>query len=1187
MQTPRPRSRVTRSARRFAPSAGRSRPTSGRIATLLILLLTFPLLTIGLWYALGRNTLSEDLIAVVDDQVDEPAAEPSSTLAPPVEAVEPNADERKELAEPDAADHGQAIAPPHLDTQVERVTLTGRAALPPGTPADEQPRVVAVAVDLTHQILATTPSVIEEALRDHGNHHQLLAVADLADDGSYAIDVPADRKEIHLALIGRYIAPFKTTRAAVPQVGEIPLLEAQLGAWITGRVTFPEGTQLSEQLYEDVEIELGPDLSSGFDAMTISSTAVERGVPLDAGGRFAMHAVVEPGAKGVLWKHDDFAGGLQLGIDPEPGEHVELEVAFSTGGSIAGKVVDDRGRPVEGAEVKAYYSGALGQMIGRLRKTETDDKGSFRLERLPAGEFEVRAEHDDWRPNKVSVNEPLTAGGRIEGLIVELEAGASFTGEVRFPDGTPAANARVVAKVDYSGQVGGLGTGVDPNDGGEERCDEAGRFEIRGVGKGAFHIEITLETDSGPNAGSWGLRRSGMHASAEPLVLVLEPLNELVGKVVDEGGHPLANFDVRGVLEGSGAMFGIGAERKSDEVRDSQDGRFELDGLREGVWQLRVTAEGYARSDLLEISIPQPEGAEPLVFVMQPAASVEGIVVDSLGQPVAGARVSVQLELAQRVQQQMEGGGSSAFSDGEGYFRLEGLDPGTAALEAIREGFAASEPVAVELSAGETTKDSRLTLRTGGTLTGVVLTAEGDPRPGRSVILQLMPTVERQHILESGSDGSFIKEHLEPGNWQVVVMANVMTQDAGSTGAQALSDMLIERVNIVDGESIHLVLGVSDGRPIEVSGHVTHAGEGVPDAILSFVPEDSESMGDLKMAVTDQQGRYQVSLQRRGSWLVTVQNSVATGRQNSIEYLERMPDDSDTHTLDLELPGGRITGRVLGPKGKPVANCRITLNVEGGIAYGSFLGGHYTESVTDGEGRYEILYLRAGRYAIAAGGPELGGMFGDEAPYGRVVRGEIEVADGEWLQDVDFRLKDPGDLKGIVLDVAGQPVQGAAIFLRDATGRMVERFSLVATDGRGAFTYRGLAPGEYTVFARSGELVSDSSQPVEVRSGAASSVELRLEAGCVVLVKVEDSSGVAVRARISILDDKGREVTGAMSMAEIMEQFGSGFSSKEQRVGPLPLGRYEVRAVADDGREVSRPASLLRAGERSVRLRFK
>lgn len=1195
-EVPMPTPRTTRAAqlptRLLERHSRELSPRSGRLASVLILLLLLPLIAAGLWYALGTDSPSDDSITVdLEEHEDEPVADPGLALAPPRDAATPAADARTELDDHTGADHEFEHRPPHQDETIERVSLAGRAVLPPNTPSDERPLVIAVGREMTHQFLASTPSVIEEALRDKGLHHLLLAVAELDEAGEYTIEVPADRDSIHLALIGRYIAPLITTRVAVPQVGELPVLDALLGARISGRVVFPDGVRLDEQLLESVKVEQGPDLTGGFDAMTISNTAVEREVPLEADGSFEMHALIEPGRKGVFWEHDDFAGGLMLGLDPEPGEHLELELAFGVGGVVAGRVTDDRGRPIAGAEVGLGYRGTLGQVIGTLRAGESDDEGRFRLENLPPGEFELRAEHPAWRSNRIDVKQALERGGEVDGVEVRLDAGARFVGVVRFPDDSPAVKARVKASVDYSGQVGGLGTGVDPQDGGTTFSDEAGEFEIRGLGDGAFHLEVGLEVSEGPNAGSWGLRRSGMRATGEELVLVLEELAALDGEVVDREGTPVAKFDARAVLEGSGAMFGVGAERKQDSVVDSEDGRFRLAGLRPGTWQVRILADGYARSDVQEISLPLPDGAPPIRFVLQPSATVEGSVLDSLGQPVSGARVGLQLELAQRVQQQMEGGGIAAFTDNAGRFRLEGLDPGPAALEATREGFAASEAVAVDLVAGEVTRDITLALRTGGTLTGVVLTPEGDPRPGRSVILQLMPSVDRQHILESGPDGSFAKEHLEPGSWQIVVMANVMKQgaeDASEEGvAQTLGDMIIERVTIKEGESTHVVLGVSDGRPIEVSGRVTHAGEGVSKAIVSFVPEDSESMGDLKMAVTDAEGNYRTTLQRRGSWLVTVQNNVATGRQNSIEFLERMPDDGDTHLLDLELPGGRITGRVSGPSGKPVANCRITLNVEGGIAYGSFLGGHYTESVTDSEGRYEIKYLRAGRYAIAAGGPELGGMFGDDAPYGRTVRGGIEVEDGEWLENVDFRLKDPGDLQGVVLDVTGQPLQGAAIFLRDATGRMVERFSLVATDGRGAFTYRGLAPGTYTAFARSSGLVSATSQPIEIRSGSVSNVELLLEEGCVVLVKVEDSSGVEVRARISIVDDDGREHTGAMSMSEIMEQFGQGFSSKEQRVGPLPLGRYEVRAVADDGREVSRPVSLLRAGERSVRLRFK
>jgi len=46
------------------------------------------------------------------------------------------------------------------------------------------------------------------------------------------------------------------------------------------------------------------------------------------------------------------------------------------------------------------------------------------------------------------------------------------------------------------------------------------------------------------------------------------------------------------------------------------------------------------------------------------------------------------------------------------------------------------------------------------------------------------------------------------------------------------------------------------------------------------------------------------------------------------------------------------------------------------------------------------------------------------------------------------------------------------------------------------------------------------------------------------------------------------------------------FSSSEQRVGPLPDGRYKVTATHADGRTKSRSVRLSGQGERKVKLRL-
>lgn len=54
-----------------------------------------------------------------------------------------------------------------------------------------------------------------------------------------------------------------------------------------------------------------------------------------------------------------------------------------------------------------------------------------------------------------------------------------------------------------------------------------------------------------------------------------------------------------------------------------------------------------------------------------------------------------------------------------------------------------------------------------------------------------------------------------------------------------------------------------------------------------------------------------------------------------------------------------------------------------------------------------------------------------------------------------------------------------------------------------------------------------------------------------------------------------------------MSQFGEGFSSSEQRVGPLSPGKYRVTATLDDGRDAYKILNLSGQDERKVKLRLK
>jgi hypothetical protein len=251
-------------------------------------------------------------------------------------------------------------------------------------------------------------------------------------------------------------------------------------------------------------------------------------------------------------------------------------------------------------------------------------------------------------------------------------------------------------------------------------------------------------------------------------------------------------------------------------------------------------------------------------------------------------------------------------------------------------------------------------------------------------------------------------------------------------------------------------------------------------------------------------------------------------------------------------------------------------------------GEHYAEISTDGSGHYELIWLKPGTYSVAVGGAPWGGMFGGGgATSGRQVHSGVEVKAESRVEGVDFRLKKPGKVRGQVRSPEGQPVNEAAIFLRDSSGRMLERFSFIASDSSGRFAYDGLEPGEYTVSARTASEVTSQSATVRVREDDTSDVELVLAAGTVLLVSLTNDDGQPIDCSLKVIDEEGRQVNGTMSLSEVMKFMSSGsFSTKEQRVGPLAPGKYRVIASTSDGRSVNKPVTLTGQAERKLNIRL-
>src|SRR5437899_779112 len=106
-----------------------------------------------------------------------------------------------------------------------------------------------------------------------------------------------------------------------------------------------------------------------------------------------------------------------------------------------------------------------------------------------------------------------------------------------------------------------------------------------------------------------------------------QPPNTIRGRVIaDDTDEPVANARVAAPLAGVGTPV----------VLTDDDGRFTLT-IPAGATRLSASKTGYGHSDM-----PVTAGRQTVDIRLQRAAAVSGRVVDDVGEPIQGARVSAR-----------------------------------------------------------------------------------------------------------------------------------------------------------------------------------------------------------------------------------------------------------------------------------------------------------------------------------------------------------------------------------------------------------------------------------------------------------------------------------------------------------------------------------------------------------------
>ncbi len=1091
---------------------------------------------------------------------------------------------------------GRTETPRVQRVEGQAVTVRGRLVLPGTLPSDEQLEVLVFKGSGDPQKLALdTPEHEFEALE------RLVARTPVERHGRFEVQAPAEG-EAWLALRSRYCFARSGVELGSNRGAQEVRVETLLGAWVVGRMLLPADASPEQRDLAKCDLTLQFDsLRMANVARAASATQLRAYVTRPSPTlEFEFRGVDPQSDYDLRVAPERLAAHKSARFNVTAGARTALEIQLFHGGELRGQVVDERGKPVQSAELVARIDPEMfGQGGYRVRSAKSEPDGSFVLAHLPAGQAQLRVSAKGYLESDANV--VIAERESAPTLRVELRDGASIAGRVSWADGQAARDIKVRVTFDASALSGMGAFNAMQGAEGEGSTDPDGRFRVSGLGKGPFTVRA-LATPDGRSAErddveAWAARADHVSPGASDVELVLHAPITISGTVRNRRGEPVTDFAVSARQQTGGPIPGLGGEQRKKKFSDSADGAFELRGLTRGQWLVDVSAEGYPRSAPIELQVASEPPPAALEFVLQRGGVIRGVVRDPLGAPVSGATVTLKLSMSEmmrnlRVEEEQGGvAAASALSDAQGQFSLSGLEAGQRLIVARRFDFAESEPFIATVEPESDLTEVVLVLRRGGRILGKVFDSKGEPATGSTIQVQSSADPLNQQFAKSDSRGEFVVAHLPAGDWNVIHLprqsGNLRRDDAEADLMSLLSDMQMSSARVVDGEDAEVVLGAPPKDPVTLFGEVRHAGAPVAGAFVTLVADGSGGMEAMKFVRSGADGRYSTELRQPGRYLLTVQKLGSEGEQQTVSRSVEVPQARE-HRFDIDLPGGGIRGRVLDPDGAPAAKTRVTLFVDGPVSTSSMFGDQYSEITTDADGRYSLEWLRPGAYTVAAGGAPFGGMFGEgSARSGRQMKDGVVVRENAFVDGVDFKLRKPGKLTGVVRAADGAPAGGATVFLRDERGRSLERFSMIVTDAAGKFVYDGLEPGAYNVIARTAGEASADSAPVRVRDGEVGEVALSLAPGTMLLVSLSNEQGDLLECSVEVLDDQGRQVNGMLSMAAIMEAFQKGlFSSREQRVGPLAPGRYKVIVRDVAGKSVTKPVTLTGQPERKLNVRL-
>ena len=691
-----------------------------------------------------------------------------------------------------------------------------------------------------------------------------------------------------------------------------------------------------------------------------------------------------------------------------------------------------------------------------------------------------------------------------------------------------------------------------------------GTFLLEGLKAGESY---DLQLLGGQALGGLGPSKKGIVAPAENVELTVAGSGRIEGVAVDgKTGQPLTSFEVffqpdrgfgggrvmRIARRGGGGFPGGAGEPVQVE---GADGRFALEDVPAGKWQVIVAAKGYQNGNAGGVVVEEATTTDGVEVRVPPGSVLKGHVTDAKsGRGVAEARVTVSGDSGPLFPALDPGG---LVTDVDGRFEAEGLALGKVTVSVEHPDYS-ERTETIELKEGGSTVE--IALSRGNSLGGIVLSESRQPMPGAEVALNGAGAAGRGFgggdSAATDASGRFRFDHLSPGRYTLT--ASVPGQTTEPVEAVLTSGDSKEDVALVlaGGATIRgLVSGLSDTQRAGVN-----VSAGGPQQYWSS-------------ARTGADGRFELAGAPAGTIsLRATAGDFLGGSTRSASGSVTIADGQKEVDAEIVFDGnGTLSGRVT----------RGGQGVSGsGVSVGGGRGGSAASGRTDDGGSYRIEGITPGDYtANVQPAPGSGG---------RGVSKAVKI-DGETYLDFEIPV---ARLSGIVVDGSTKQPLADARVTASLDGGTGSRPGNATTDTNGRFFVDDVDVGSYTLtLRRTGYQEASSTVSATEAGGDAGTIEmtrgdgleLRVLDGIYQIplrsasVRVKDGTGAVVISTWLSLDGDGKGEIASLKPGSYTLVVGSGDYAPQLLQGVVVPGAPLPVALTPGGSVEVRPGEASRA----------